>query len=87
MHNGFTFTHVFNEETLTYTFPAETWHEALEKFIAFLGSVHGYSVKERVAVDMNPWAVNTEGWSGPTFESILQEYREADEAFPFTSDF
>ena len=65
--NDFTFSFQSGGTRIETSFFAETWHEALTKFVSFLGNVHGYDLTKKIAADINPFAINREAWTGPVF--------------------
>lgn len=70
MNNFSTYSFQYSDEDSTnvsMSFSAETWHEALGKFVDFMGAVQGYSISDKVSIDMSPYALNRESWSGPVF--------------------
>lgn len=65
--NEFTFSFKDGDTRIETSFSAETWHEALTKFVSFLGNVQGYDLTEKIAANINPFAINSEAWTGPLF--------------------
>lgn len=68
MNNRFTFSHTVDGTRIESSFSAETWHEALSKFVSFMGAVQGYSIADHVAASIGPHALDRETWSGPVFD-------------------
>ena len=68
MNDVFTFQYSSGEaKSVSVSFEADTWTEALEEFISFMGAAYGYSIRDKIAVDMSPYAVNSDSWTGPVF--------------------
>lgn len=71
MEDSFTFTYTAGGTAVSMSIEADTWPEALEAFISFMGASYGYSIREKVSLERS--VSNHSGqWTGPIFNG--EEY-------------